>query len=732
MSPDAVRGAFAGAVRPVRASVGYRLAALFAAVLLVVLPVVYLAVIAAAGWGVWWHFTQNDWMLSAGRGRGRVLMWMLYVAPGPVGAAVILSLLKPLVARDAGREQARPLRPEDQPTLFALIEGVCDAVHAPRPDRVHADTQVNMSASTRGGLFGLVGGDLVLTVGVPLAAGLTANSFAGVLAHEFGHFAQRGGRGVTRFTGAVHHWFVHAVHGRDRWDELLVELSEETDVRLGWVFWLCRAAVGTSRLVLGILLQVSAAATYLLARQQEHDADRYQARLVGGDVVADTVRRVTALSVGWGEVTSDLGDRLRDGTLPDDLPAATIHAAPPLSVEDAVTLERRMRGGRAGLFDSHPMMADRVARAARETGEPAFALDRPAADLFADLPELCHHVTLDLYYAVLGRRPDRGDLSPVRPLPDHPAGRPTASTNTASTNAAGSAGTAAGATPAATDAPPAHPRPLPYGRPAVAAPHDLRAHLARLTELAARVEQTAARREKAVARYRNARVKRGEAALARAGAGLTRIGSTGVPGEAYQQAAGKLERIEAKLAERGAVLSALEEPLAEHRLLALDLYADPKVAAKLKDAAAARREADALLAFSTVLAAAKADLDAVRDAAAALAAPLAAGGVAVPGLSVEVKTRAATLVDRMSILRDTLAAAPDPFALGSDAGRGDDGFATVANRFPPTTGKDPALLARAAIRLLEDLDAAAAHADRRLADLAARVTGRVRLGSKRG
>ena len=82
VSPEQVRTAFTGTVRPVRASIGYRVAALFAAVLLVVLPLVYLAVIAAAGWGVWWHFTQNDWLLSAGHGRIRVLAWMLYAAPG--------------------------------------------------------------------------------------------------------------------------------------------------------------------------------------------------------------------------------------------------------------------------------------------------------------------------------------------------------------------------------------------------------------------------------------------------------------------------------------------------------------------------------------------------------------------------------------------------------------------------------------------------------------------------
>ncbi len=36
----------------------------------------------------------------------------------------------------------------------------------------------------------LWGNDLVLTIGLPLVAGLSAKEFAGILAHEFGHFTQ--------------------------------------------------------------------------------------------------------------------------------------------------------------------------------------------------------------------------------------------------------------------------------------------------------------------------------------------------------------------------------------------------------------------------------------------------------------------------------------------------------------------------------------------------------------
>ena len=49
--------------------------------------------------------------------------------------------------------------------------------------------------------------DVVLTIGLPLAAGLTIQEFAGVLAHEFGHFAQGAGMKLTYLIRATSAWF---------------------------------------------------------------------------------------------------------------------------------------------------------------------------------------------------------------------------------------------------------------------------------------------------------------------------------------------------------------------------------------------------------------------------------------------------------------------------------------------------------------------------------------------
>lgn len=67
---------------------------------------------------------------------------------------------------------------------------------------------------------------------MPLVSGLTLRQLAGVLAHEFGHFAQGTGMRVTYVIRWVNHWFARVVYERDAWDVRLQRWSEDTDWRL--------------------------------------------------------------------------------------------------------------------------------------------------------------------------------------------------------------------------------------------------------------------------------------------------------------------------------------------------------------------------------------------------------------------------------------------------------------------------------------------------------------------
>jgi len=60
---------FTGTIQPTRLSLGYRGGLLVVALAMLLLPLVYLGVIALSGAAVWWHLTHNaSWIQGGGSG----------------------------------------------------------------------------------------------------------------------------------------------------------------------------------------------------------------------------------------------------------------------------------------------------------------------------------------------------------------------------------------------------------------------------------------------------------------------------------------------------------------------------------------------------------------------------------------------------------------------------------------------------------------------------------------
>ena len=96
---------------------------------------------------------------------------------------MLLFMIKPILARPARKPDPVRVSSEDEPSLFAFIAQICRQVGAPMPQRVQVDCQVNASAGFLPGPLSILNRDLVLTIGLPLAAGLSVRELGGVLAH---------------------------------------------------------------------------------------------------------------------------------------------------------------------------------------------------------------------------------------------------------------------------------------------------------------------------------------------------------------------------------------------------------------------------------------------------------------------------------------------------------------------------------------------------------------------
>lgn len=384
-------------IAPVRTGALYRLALLAVTLLLVLLPLIYFGLIAAVAWGLWHHATHGMDLLDGARGRGALWGFVIvYLGPLVIGGVLLIFMLKPLLAPRVKEPPPLTLDPRQEPALHAFAKGVADAVGAPTPREIHVDCRVNASASFRRGMLSFLGNDLVLTIGLPLAAGLDTRQLAGVLAHEFGHFAQGAAMRSTFVVFTVLRWFGRMVYERDAWDHRLEQTAAqagELHITLLIVLQLARLCVWLTRQVLWLLMMVGYGASFWLCRQMEFDADRHAARLGGSDLHAGLARQLTLLSVGEQVAIDRLQTSFREGRLGEDLPALVQGGSHLLPAETRQKLLEELPSAKAGLFDTHPSHRDRIASAERESTAGLFTIAEPARVLFADWDDLCRRAT---------------------------------------------------------------------------------------------------------------------------------------------------------------------------------------------------------------------------------------------------------------------------------------------------------------------------------------------------
>lgn len=409
-----VRACLPDAVPRVRLPWLYRAGLLAVAISLVALQAIYLAMVALAAYLTFLYAVQIPTVIASVR--LNALTIVLVATPLAAGVIATFFLLKPLLAKPAAKAEPLPLDPEANPLLFAFVDKLCKALRAPAPARIDIDLQVNASARLRRGWRSLFAHDLVLTIGLPLAGGLSVRQFAGVLAHEFGHFAQSAGMRLHYLIGTIQLWFARVAYERDDWDAMLERWREGGDWRVRIVLAIAHAAVFASRAILRALLYVANIISAWFSRQMEFDADRHEAALVGGDVFAATSSQLVTLSVAANAAWSTADRTWQRRLLPDDLVVLVADRYAALDEGTRAAVLEASMSEPTGRWATHPCTRDRVARVSEETGllpEVEPLLDAPAGCLFADFAALCRRATADLYTRTFGEAAGQANLMPA-------------------------------------------------------------------------------------------------------------------------------------------------------------------------------------------------------------------------------------------------------------------------------------------------------------------------------
>ena len=353
-----------------------------------------------AGWFAW-----TAWRLAQGAIAGRNdAFWALLVAL--CAALLAVFMLKALFFRQRpGEDHALEIQPADQPALFAELHAIADAVGAPRPHRVLVSARVNAAV-----FYDLSPLNLLfptkknLEIGLGLVNVLNRSELRAVLAHEFGHFAQRA-MAVGRWVYVAQQIAARLVAQRDMLDRFLQGLSG-FDFRIAWVGWLLSLIVWAIRSLVDSVFTGVQLLQRSLSREMEYGADAVAVALTGSDALVHALYKLQTADIDWDRAAALASEWNAAERCVDDLFALQTAIAERTGrmLDDAhYGRVPPQSAGASRLFDTadsavpqmwrtHPMNHEREARA-KSDYRASDVDERSAWTLFADVQGLRTQVT---------------------------------------------------------------------------------------------------------------------------------------------------------------------------------------------------------------------------------------------------------------------------------------------------------------------------------------------------
>lgn len=264
------------------------------------------------------------------------------------------------------RPEGVRLEREDAPRLFDALDRIRDRIDGPPVHHVYLDSDFNASIRQLP-RFGLLGGAVnYLSVGLPLLMALDRRRLLSVLAHEYGHLRGNHGR--------LSAWIYRT---RLSW----LKLDESLQRNEGLM-----AAV--SQAFFRWYFPRFAAKTFALARQDEYEADRISARLLGTSVAAAALTEIAVKGAWyaqsfwpahWARAASEAVPVGPFTALRTQLRAAPETAFAREALRGAM---RRV----SDVDDTHPVLRDRLEAFEEKAVLPEWSA-KPALDMLADRGE---------------------------------------------------------------------------------------------------------------------------------------------------------------------------------------------------------------------------------------------------------------------------------------------------------------------------------------------------------
>jgi Zn-dependent protease with chaperone function len=354
--------------------------------------------------------------------RGKAMLLFLVLKFGGAFAAVLLwlFLFKGLFkGQKVERSTYVPLQEKDHPDLFAFIRRVYQDTGSPRPRRVYASPDVNAALVYDTSLLNLfIPPRKDLLIGLGLVNVVNLSEFKAVLAHEFGHFAQKS-VGLGSYLYVANRVMYDIIYSRDALDRFVDGWSRQ-DIRLSIPAWCLKGVLWVVRKILSGTYQALNLLHLSLSRQLEYNADNVAVSVSGSDALIHGLARLSFANECLSDAAQSLNDAADHGLFTDDLFFQQTQASgrlrqlrkeeraglPPQLPEDStetVQVFQPIDDGIPERYRSHP--TDYM----RERNAKRIYIRSPQDErspwlLFGDVAELKRKVTEQFYRHVLGRQ----------------------------------------------------------------------------------------------------------------------------------------------------------------------------------------------------------------------------------------------------------------------------------------------------------------------------------------
>jgi Zn-dependent protease with chaperone function len=385
-----------------RTSITYALGLALVTLLCIALPAVYIGLTGSIAYGWFYYLTHiHHHLPHVGK-----LIVLIYAVPGFTGALLVLFLLRPLFAPRPKPPEGLKLDPAREAAFISGVHSLCKAIGVSPPAEIELSWDANASVHFRTRWLSFFTGHKVLTIGMSLVGGLTARQFVGVLAHEFGHFAQRFGMICSFTVNSVNAWLEHRAYGEDAWDRKLRAWGDEQVEQEHWFSAIVSLsllvtflAIGITRKLMALLFHVSFRLSRYMSRQMEFDADRYEALLAGSDMFRQTARSLRALNHAFVEVNRANIEAWQEQRLLRNLPEAVAIHSREYDAARLAKIEEEMREETTTRYwDSHPPDVARIENAEKGQFPGLYHVEAPAASMFKDFTAWSK-LTTERFYA---------------------------------------------------------------------------------------------------------------------------------------------------------------------------------------------------------------------------------------------------------------------------------------------------------------------------------------------